>query len=182
VVAGDQTDVAPTDDEQAFGRPDEVPVSQGLEGAGAVNAGKRIAWEGKVLLTGSGGDEEYFGFDQEIFMSVPDHADFFVAEYGQGGSLKPDLDAGKRAYFLFQFGGNVDASRSGIYRFVRSEEPVGLENKLAAEAMLVVDHYGLDIPLAQLDSRRKPGRAAADDQNGCLDGFYITKTGWSFSS
>ena len=48
---------------------------------------------------------------------------------------------------------------------------MGLQDELAAEPMLVVDKERFDAPLAELDRGRKPGRTAADDQDGDADGL-----------
>ena len=48
---------------------------------------------------------------------------------------------------------------------------MGLEDELAAEPVLVVDDEGLDAALAELDRGRKPGRSAADDEDGHADGL-----------
>ena len=52
VVAGDQADVAAADDEQLFGRADQVAVDDRLEGAGAVDAGQRVALERRGIFRG----------------------------------------------------------------------------------------------------------------------------------
>ena len=46
---------------------------------------------------------------------------------------------------------------------------MGLQQELAAEAVLVVNDQGFNAPLAQLDRGAQPGRAAADDQGLGLD-------------
>ena len=61
VIAGDEADVPPADDEQASSRADEVAVDQRLKGPGPVNAGKGVAREGQVLFAGPGSRQEDIG-------------------------------------------------------------------------------------------------------------------------
>ena len=58
MVAGDQADVAAADDEQPLGGADEVAVDQGLEGAGAVDAGQGVAVEDQRFLARAGGHQQ----------------------------------------------------------------------------------------------------------------------------
>ena len=166
VVPGDQADVAAADDEQAAGRADEVAVDQGLEGAGAVNAGQGVPGEGQGFFPGARCHQEHLGIDLDVALSVLEDADFLVAEDGQGRALQPDLDAGIGAELVFQLGRDVDAPGPGEDRVIGAEEPVSLEDELAAEAVLVVDEEGGDAALAELDGGREAGRSAADDQHG----------------
>ena len=68
VVAGDQADVAAADDEEPSGRADQIAVDQGLEGAGAVDAGQGVALEGQRFLARPGGDQQDLGRDQDVVL------------------------------------------------------------------------------------------------------------------
>ncbi len=171
VVSGDQADVPAADDEQAAGGADQVPVDERLEGAGPVNAGKGVAGEGQGFFPGSRGHEKDFRIHLDIALPIPEDADLLVAVDGQGGALKPSPDAGISPKLVFELGGDVDAAGSGEHCVIGAEEPVGLEDKLAAEAVLVVDEKSGNAALAEFDRGRQAGRAAADDENG--DGDFL---------
>ena len=180
VVAGDQADVSSADDEQAFGRADQVTVDESLERARAINAGKRTPRESQGLFPRSRGHEKDFGPDLDIAVSVFENAHFFIAEHGQGGALEPNLDAGISPELVLELGGDVDAAGSGEHRVVGSEKPVGLEDELSTETVFVVDQESRDTEFPHLDRRRETGRAAADDQhrNGdFLDGREAGRIG-----
>ena len=169
VIAGDEADVAPADDEKLPGRPDEVAVDDGLERAGAVDAGQGVAAEGERLLPGARSDEEDLGPDEDIARPFGQDADLAVAERGQGGALQPDADRGVGPELGFELGGDVDAARPGVDHVIGPEEAVGLEDELPAQAVLVVHEERLDAALAELDRRGQAGRPAADDEDGDVD-------------
>ena len=171
VVAGDEPDVAASDDEQPAGRPDEVPVDEGLERAGPVDAGEGVARKGQVLLPRPRGHQEDFRIDQDVGPALDEDADLPVAEDRQGRALEPDPDGRERTDLGLEPGGDVDAPGPGEDGLDGAEEAVGLQDELAAEAVLVVDEDGRDAAPAELDRGREPGRAAADDQNGDTDGL-----------
>jgi len=70
VISGDQPDVPAADDEQPIGRPDEIAVDQGLERTGPVDAGEGVTPEYERSLPRTGGDEEDFRLDEDVFRAV----------------------------------------------------------------------------------------------------------------
>ena len=117
------------------------------------------------------GDEQDLRLDQDVAPAFDEDADLLVAEDGQGGALEPDADVGERADLVLQARGDVDAAGPGVDGVDGAEEAVGLQDQLAAQAVLVVDEEGVDAALAELDGGGEPGRAAADDQDGHVDGL-----------
>ena len=59
-----------------------------------------------------------------------------------------------RSDLVFQTSGDVDAPGPGIDGLDRAKEPVGLEDKLAAQPVLVVDDDGFDAALSQFAGPR----------------------------
>ena len=90
VVAGDQADVAAADDEDPLGGLHQVAVDQGLEGAGPINSGQRVAGEGEHFFAGAGRDHQLGGCDRDVAPAAHE-ADDPVREHRHGGGVQPDL-------------------------------------------------------------------------------------------
>ena len=139
VVAGDETDVAAADDEQAGGRPHQVAVDQRLERAGAVDAGQRVALEDERLLAGARGHQQHLWPHDDVAAFAQD-ADAAIREDRDGArcSARPARSR-TAAHVALEARGDVDAARARVAGVDRPEELVRLQHQLAAEAVLVVD-------------------------------------------
>ncbi len=179
VIPGDQADVAAAHDEEPLGRSHQVPVDQRLERARAVDARQRVALERERLFARACGHEEHLGLDQHVavagmvgiirVVTMLKDANLQVAEHGQGGAAEPHLDGGLLAHLLFELRCDVDAARARIDGVNGPEEAVRLEDKLAAEAVLVVDQEAADAALAELNGCGHPCRPTTDDEHGDFD-------------
>ncbi len=165
VVGRDQAHIPAAGDKKPLGRSDPVAVDQGLEGPGAVHSGQGVARKGQGFLPGPGGHQDHLGVDDPVALAPDEHAHLFVGKDIHGRGIQPDPDRTEPADLLLQNPGDVETPGPGVAVFYGSEELVGLQKKLAAQAVLVVHDQGLDTPAAQLGRGGQARRSAADNQN-----------------
>ena len=100
MVAGNQPHVAPADNEQLFGSPDQITIDQCLEGARAVDAWQGVPLERQGLFPRSRSNQEDLRFDEHVALTIAQNPDFPVAKHGQRRAVQPDIDVGVGAHLV----------------------------------------------------------------------------------
>ena len=82
VVSGNEANISAADHEKFLRGPDKIAVEEGLEGAGAVDAGKGIPRKKEGALAGTGGHHQNFRPDKHIPPALFEDPHLLVAEEG----------------------------------------------------------------------------------------------------
>ncbi len=172
VVAGDQADVAPPDDEQSLGGPDEVAVQKRLERAGAVDPRQVASGKGEVLLPRAARDENRTRLHLEIVAPLLE-TDLLVVKRPHGGRSEHDRDGGESFELMRENAGDLDAPGARVAIVAGAEEGVRLQRELPAELVLVVHDESLRAEKPELDRGVDAGRPAPDDENVGLDRWNL---------
>jgi hypothetical protein len=82
VVSGDEADISAAHHKKFLRGSDKIAVEEGLEGAGAVDAGKGVSRKEEGALAGTGGYHQNFGPDKHIPPALFEDPHLLVAEEG----------------------------------------------------------------------------------------------------
>ena len=176
MVGRDEAHVAAADDEEALRGAHHVPVHQGLEGPGAVDARQGVALEDQGLLPGTRGNQEHLGPHQHV-VPLAQEAHPAIREHGDGRGLRPDAHILEAPDLGLQLLADVPTAGARVAGLDAAEELVGLEDELASQGGLVVHQDHAHSRLGQLDGGGKPGGSAAQDEHFRLHGLDLAEFG-----